>query len=46
MTGFRKFKNFELHYDLCSWALPFSIQYSQDAKIVFIQVLFITLIIL
>ena len=44
MTGYLKFKYFEFHYDLCSWALPISIQYSLDAKLLFIQLLFITII--
>ena len=46
MVGYKEFKNFELHWDLYSWALPLSFQYSQDTNIVFVQVLFITLIIL
>ena len=44
MVGYKKFKNFELHWDLLTWAFPIAIQYSQDAKILFIQVLFITII--
>lgn len=44
MTGYKKFKWFELHWDLLTWAFPIAVQYSQDAKILFIQVLFMTLI--
>jgi hypothetical protein len=43
-SGYFKFKKIELHFDLCNWALPISIQYSIDAKLLFIQVLFITII--
>ena len=46
MTGYKKFKRFELHWDLLMWAFPIAIQYSQDAKLLFIQLLFITIIIL
>lgn len=46
MIGYLKFKRFELHWDLLTWAFPIAIQYSLDAKLLFIQVLFITFIIL